>query len=93
MTDMVKMAKRQAMLDAQTKWLEEAEKGETLTLRTVSRVIADAFGKEAELYKEDINTRAGGWGDEWLDGFEGDDERRSHGDVERGTSLTLLEKG
>jgi len=86
---MVKLAKRQAMLDAQTKWLEEAAKAETLTLKTVARVIADAFGKEAEEYKEDISTRTEGWG--WSDETTG--RYDSDGDDERGAPLVLFEEG
>lgn len=63
--DMVKRAKRQAMLDAQARWLSEAEKADTATLRSIAVVIADAFGKEAEQYKEDLRTRTHGWG--WAD--------------------------
>ena len=93
MTDMVKMAKRQAMLDAQTRWTDEAERAETLTLRTVATLIADTFRQEAELYKEDLSTRTdGGWSD---DNFTGSPEHgwRSNGDDERGAPLVLLEEG
>jgi len=42
---------REALLKAQSKWLTEADNGETVTLRTIARVIADSFRQEADNYK------------------------------------------
>src|SRR5690606_6681324 len=44
-------AQRDALLEGQSRWLEEVERAETLTQRTIARVIADALGHEAERYK------------------------------------------
>jgi hypothetical protein len=40
------------MLKAATKWHDEAESAETMTLMTVARVIADAFTREADEYRK-----------------------------------------
>lgn len=93
--DMVKRAKRAAMLEAQLKWTDEANAdGVTSTQRAIALVIADAFGREAELYKEDLSARtSGGWRDEWIDGFNGDDQRRPNGNDQLGAPLALYEEG
>lgn len=44
-------AQRDALLEGQSRWLEEVERAETLTQRTIAQVIADALGHEAERYK------------------------------------------
>ena len=43
---------RDALLGEQSVWLEEAENAETLTQRTIARVIADAFKQSADKFKE-----------------------------------------
>lgn len=44
---------RKAMLTAQSEWLEESDRdGAHPAERTIALVIADAFKKEAEKYKE-----------------------------------------
>jgi len=50
-----RQAIRQAMLKAQAEWLGDAEmSGATMTEKTVARVIADAFGTEANKYKDEV---------------------------------------
>lgn len=53
---------RAAMLDAQSRWQYAADNADSLTQRSIGLVIADAFAREAEQYKDDIKTR-GGWAD------------------------------
>jgi hypothetical protein len=52
---------RKILLTHQSEWLDEAEAAETPTLRTVAIIMADAFGKTAELYKETKETRHDGF--------------------------------
>jgi hypothetical protein len=49
---------REAMLNAQSRWLENAETADHPTGRTIALVIADAFGKEATEYKVPDQARA-----------------------------------
>lgn len=42
---------RKALLAAESEWLEQRERAETLTQRTIALVIADAFHQEADKYK------------------------------------------
>jgi hypothetical protein len=59
---------RSAMLDAQSEWLNEAEKAEKerdeKTSSIIARVIADAFLQEASKYKEETETK--GHEDAWF---------------------------
>lgn len=45
-------AKRDAMLEAASRWQGEADTAETRTLRTVAVIIADAFTQEADRYRK-----------------------------------------
>jgi len=50
--DMQRRLVREQLLDAQSRWLDEAaSEDSTPTLRAVAMIIADAFRTEAELYK------------------------------------------
>lgn len=42
---------RTALLNAQSEWLMEADRAESVTARTIAVVIADAFSQEAGKYK------------------------------------------
>jgi hypothetical protein len=44
-------AARTALLEAQSRWLDEADSASTPTLRTLARVMADAFAQEAARHK------------------------------------------
>jgi hypothetical protein len=44
-------AARTALLEAQSRWLDEADGASTPTLRTLARVMADAFAQEAARFK------------------------------------------
>jgi hypothetical protein len=44
-------AARTALLEAQSRWLDEADSASTPTLRTLARVMADAFAQEAARFK------------------------------------------
>jgi hypothetical protein len=46
-----KEAIRHALLKAESKWQGEVDIAETMTQRTIARVIADAFHQEADEYK------------------------------------------
>lgn len=51
MDDYDKRIVREAMLKAQSEWLDEADNADSFTMIAVAKVIAEAFGKQAELYK------------------------------------------
>jgi hypothetical protein len=53
---------RDAFLAEQSEWLKESDDSETLTLRTIARVVADAFGRAAEKYKTKEDAYNGGFG-------------------------------
>lgn len=50
-TDDEKYTIRRGMLVAWSRWLDEADAAESMTTRTIARVIADAFAQEADNYK------------------------------------------
>lgn len=49
---------RQAMLDAQSRWLDEANTAETLTLRTLATLFADVFRQEADAYRVEVTLQS-----------------------------------
>lgn len=51
MDDYDKRIIRDAMLEAQSEWLDFADTAEHPTQRGIGIVVADAFGREAEKYK------------------------------------------
>jgi len=67
---------RTALLDAQSEWLTEADKADSVTGRTIAVVIADAFSQEAEKYKKEKNFNDNGTDSpsDWIDKPAGDGE-------------------
>ena len=76
MTDGERRLIRDAMLAAQSEWLDEADNATSFTMISVAKLIAEAFSKQAELYKTketDFNDHGpvlnvhGGSGSAWED--------------------------
>lgn len=71
---------RGAMLDAEANWLAEADRADSMTMRSVARTVADAFHNEAELYK----TKETNFNDKLTEsvvGRDSDDESAAVGEV------------
>lgn len=82
---------RQAMLDEQSRWLEEADKADSFTQIAIAKVIAEAFGTAAEKYK---TKQTKGWGDDFTEKFyESELDERPDGYDELTAAPVLSDEG